>query len=348
MATIEKRKLKTRTTYRVKVRLNGTTETASFDKLTDAKRWGQEVEAAIRLNKHFKSDSAKKYSVSDMIEKYRSEILPTVPSGKNKEAQLTWWKEQLGHIKLINLSTPMVSQCKDKLLKEVISGDNATRSISTVLRYLATFSNVIEIAIREWEWMRDNPFGKLKKLKASPSRIRCLSDEERANLLQACEANNMLYTIVVLALSTGMRKQEILTLTWDDIDLIRGRAVLQKTKNGDKRGIPLTGRAMELIRGLSKVRSLRTNLLFPCKDFMDSLDIRTPWRKALKEAGIEDFHFHDLRHSAASYLAMNGATLNEIAEVLGHKSIQMSKRYVHFAETHTTKVVESMNQRLFG
>jgi integrase len=78
------------------------------------------------------------------------------------------------------------------------------------------------------------------------------------------------------------------------------------------------------------------------------IDLRTPWETALKNAGIEDFRFHDLRHSAASYLAMNGASLAEIAEVLGHKTLQMVRRYAHLSEAHTTNVVASMNEKIFG
>ena len=78
------------------------------------------------------------------------------------------------------------------------------------------------------------------------------------------------------------------------------------------------------------------------------MDLRAPWMAAMKKAEIEDFNFHDLRHSAASYLAMNGASLAEIAEVLGHKTLQMVKRYAHLSEAHTTSVVASMNSKIFG
>ena len=78
------------------------------------------------------------------------------------------------------------------------------------------------------------------------------------------------------------------------------------------------------------------------------MDLRNPWEKALKKAEITDFRFHDLRHSAASYLAMNGATPGEIAAVLGHKTLQMVKRYAHLSEAHTASVVASMNARIFN
>ena len=96
------------------------------------------------------------------------------------------------------------------------------------------------------------------------------------------------------------------------------------------------------------MRRIDTRLLFPDKSGKNPIQLRTPWRKALKEAEIENFKFHDLRHSAASYLAMSGPSLAEIAEVLGHKTLQMVKRYSHLSEQHTANVVSRMNERIFG
>ena len=139
-----------------------------------------------------------------------------------------------------------------------------------------------------------------------------------------------------------------MTLRWSDIDLGRGLIILQETKNDKRRVLALVGHAAELVRERGRVRRLDTDLLFP--SFVNPhkpVDLRFPWEAALKQAGIEDFRWHDLRHSAASYLAMNGATLAEIAEVLGHKTLQMVKRYVRLSEAHTAKVVEAMNKRIF-
>ena len=113
--------------------------------------------------------------------------------------------------------------------------------------------------------------------------------------------------------------------------------------------MPLVSHAKELLLALSKVRQLNTNLVFFSEVKPTApVFIRTPWGKALKEAGIENFKFHDLRHTAASYLAMNGASLAEIAAVLGHKTLQMVKRYVHISNPHTASVVAKMNKKIFG
>ena len=162
--------------------------------------------------------------------------------------------------------------------------------------------------------------------------------------------------MVVLALSTGMRQGEIMSLTWDNVDLNQGRITLYETKNDEIRVVPLANKALDLLKEHSKVRNPETDLLFPGKPipkedggvFYKPIDLRAPWLAALKKADIQDFRFHDLRHSAASYLAMNGASMAEIAEVLGHKTIQMVKRYAHLSEAHTAGVVASMNEKIFG
>ena len=123
---------------------------------------------------------------------------------------------------------------------------------------------------------------------------------------------------------------------------------LHETKNGERRVLPLVGHALELIKQLSKVRHLNCNLVFPGKNLKNPVDLRTPFANALRRADIHNFRWHDLRHSCASYLAMNGASLAEIAEVLGHKTLSMVKRYSHLSEAHTSKVVSRMNEAIFG
>lgn len=124
---------------------------------------------------------------------------------------------------------------------------------------------------------------------------------------------------------------------------------LRETKNGDMRGVPLTGKALALVKEHARIRRrLDTPLLFPGANPAKPVDLRAPWLAALKKASIQDFRFHDLRHSAASYLAMNGASLNEIAAVLGHKTLAMVQRYAHLSESHKAGVVERMNSAIFG
>jgi integrase len=192
---------------------------------------------------------------------------------------------------------------------------------------------------------------KISNLPEPRGRIRYLSDEERERLLEASKAsaNPSLHTLIVLALSTGARYGELIKLCWEDIDWGRKVITLHNTKNKERRLLPLMHYALELMEVRHKTRNIDSDLVFPApSNFMRPWNSRTSWISVLKKANIEDFRFHDLRHSCASYLAMNGASLAEIAEVLGHKTLAMVRRYAHLSEAHTAKVVQSMNERIFG
>lgn len=363
MASIRKRKNKNGTTsYRVEVRLKGfPPQRATFSRLTDARIWGQQTESAIRENRYFKTAESRKHTFAELIDRYNKDVIPLKPEwAKGQQSQLIWWKEKLGSYVLGDVTPSRIIECRDTLLNEK-TNRGLKREPATVVRYLSALSHAFTVAVNEWEWLDDNPMRKVKRPKESKGRVRFLSDDEningvvlkgeRSRLLEACEksSNKYLYPVVVLALSTGMRQGEIMNLQWSDVGIKTGSIILHETKNGERRRVPLTGKALYLLSGLSKVRGIKTKLLFPSNTNKERpVDLRRPWLDALQEAGIYDFRFHDLRHSAASYLAMNGASLSEIAEVLGHKTLQMVKRYTHLSEAHTTSVVASMNSKIFG
>lgn len=362
MASIRKRTNKDgSTSYRVDVRLKGfSPQRATFSRLTDAKKWAQHTESAIREGRYFKTAEARKHTFADLADRYIRDALPKKsPTAKKiQTAQIQWWKKQIGDRTLADVTSSVITEYRDKLLTgETKRG--TIRSPATVNRYMAALSHCFTVAVNEWEWMEDSPMRKVKKPTEPRGRVRFLSDDEtvsgklvegeRTRLLKACQksSNPYLYPVVVLALSTGMRQGEIMGLTWDAVDLHQGRITLTETKNGEIRVVPLVGKALELLK--SHPRRIDTPLLFPGKvKKFSPMDLRAPWLEALKAAQIDDFRFHDLRHSAASYLAMNGASLAEIAEVLGHKTLQMVKRYSHLSEAHTAGVVSRMNERIFG
>jgi integrase len=356
MANIEKRISKDgKTSYRVKIRLKGSpSQSATFERLTDAKKWVQQTESAIREGRHFKTTEAKRHTLTELIDRYCQDVLPNKKSAKDQKQQLGWWKAELGSYTLADITPSLLAEYRDKLGRE-ITVRNKPRSPASVVRYMAALSHAFTVAVNEWGWLEDSPMRKVTKPREPRGRVRFLSDDERARLLNACKksTNPYLYTVVVMALSTGMRQGEIMGLTWDAVDLNLGRAILHETKNGERRAVAITGHALDLVIELSKVRRIGCNLLFPAKENaphkpQKPMDLRSPWESAVKKAELHDFHFHDLRHSAASYLAMNGASLAEIAEVLGHKTLQMVKRYAHLSEGHTARVVASMNDKIFG
>ena len=198
--------------------------------------------------------------------------------------------------------------------------------------------------------MESNPVLKISKPSEPVGRVRYLDDDERTRLLAQCRVSRcqILYTVVVLALSTGARKGELLGLRWGDVDLKRGVFTFRKTKNGSDRIIPVTGHALDQLREYAKVRRIDSPFVFPNPPGNKPACIETAWLGAVDRAGLSDFRFHDLRHSAASYLAVNGASLLDIAHVLGHKSLSMTQKYAHLSESHTRGVVERMNRAVFG
>lgn len=352
MANIEKRINTTGDiSFRVKVRLKGfPPQHATFERLTDAKRWAQQTEAAIREGRYFKTTEAKRHTLSETITRYIKQVFPNKPkSERDQLTQLNWWLQNLGSYTLADVTPALIAEYREKL-SQGITTRGKLRTPATVNRYLAILSHVFTITVKEWGWCDENPLRKVSKMKEPRGRVRFLSEEERARLLSACKENEnpYLYIVVVLALSTGARRMEILGLRWKDVDLNRGVITLHETKNGERRILPLVGHALELMQQHAKIRLLNSELVFPSYNFKNPMDIRTPWETLLKRAEISDFRFHDLRHSAASYLAMNGASLAEIAEVLGHKTLQMVKRYAHLSEAHTSKVVARMNERIFS
>jgi len=341
--------------YRAEVRLKGhPAQRATFARLTDARRWAQATESAIREGRHFKTTEAKRRTVAELVDRYVREVCPHKKDGAHQARQLAWWKEQIGAYALADVTPALIAEYRDHRAAQATPRGERT-SPATVVRYLAVLSHAFTVAVKEWGWLDDNPARKVTKPKEPRGRVRFLDDAERARLLEACKASASpdLYPAVVLALSTGGRQQEILGLRWPQIDLARKVATLHETKNGERRVLPLAGPALELLKARAKVRRLDTDLVFPGRKrqadgSIKPVDLRTPFETALKVAGVEGFRWHDLRHTAASYLAMNGASLAEIAEVLGHKSLAMVKRYAHLSDAHVAGVVERMNARMFG
>ncbi len=326
MATIEKRTTKDgKTRYRALVRLKGMPpQSATFERKTDALRWVQDTESAIRDGRHFKTSEAKRHTLAEAIDRYLAEVMPRKPgSAADQTQQLRWWKTEIGCRVLADVNSVLIAEYRNRLATEILperKKDKATdspapatrtRGPATVNRYLAALSHVFTIAIREWGWLHDHPMASVDRMKEPAGRVRFLSDDERTRLLAACQdsASPLLYPMVVLALSTGMRRDEARCLRWQQVDLKRGVILVGKTKNGQPKGVPLTNRAHKLIKGLHDQKGNGV-FVFPNPDGSRPIDIRSAWEKARERAEIKDFHFHDLRHSTASYLAMDGASLD--------------------------------------
>lgn len=373
MAVIEKRETKDgKDQYRVKIRLKGfPPQTATFARIADAKKWAQQTESAIREGRHFKTTESKKHTLGALIDRYIRDVLPRKQKSQKKQtAQLQWWKEQLGSYLLADITPALIGEKRDELSSGT-TYRGTQRSPATVVRYLSALSHALSVAVKEWGWLEDSPMRKVSKLKESRGRVRFLDEQEKERLLQACKesSTSALYPVVMLAISTGMRYGEIMNLTWTDVDFPRKRVILQETKNGERRAVPVAGQALELLCQLEKKRRIDTQLLFPkvklqkgatpdasfqerdldrVQKVQKPIQLRSAWTTALKKAQIENFRFHDLRHCAASYLAMSGASLADIAEILGHKTLAMVKRYAHLSDSHKHSVIDRMNKNFLG
>jgi integrase len=284
------------------------------------------------------------HTLTDVITRYIGEVLPhkrpaTIP---DQVRQLRWWQTHLGHYLLTDITPALVVEHRNILTQG--------RANATVNRYLAVLSHAFTVAVKEWQWCADNPVRKVSKPKEPRGRVRFLADDERERLLAACQTsrNKHLYAITVLALATGARRGELLNLRWADVDVKRGMLTFHQTKNGERRAVPLTGYALEVLTQHAQGRRLDTPLVFSDSTGTRPVGIREAFEWAVKRAEIANFRFHDCRHCAASYLAMSGASLAEIAEVLGHKTLAMVKRYAHLSEAHTAGVVARMNAAIFG
>ena len=223
-----------------------------------------------------------------------------------------------------------------------------TVSAWTVRNELTVLRHMLRLAHKKWGYLDREPDIELPK--APTGRTRFLGKEEIERLLLACAQlrNQHLVSIVTMAIHTGMRKSEILGLKWERIDLAKdlgfnARITLYETKNGEPRGVPLSRAAIAALTALELDPDKREGTVFKRKNGSDWGQIRTGFEKAVERAGLSDFRFHDLRHTCASHLAMQGRPLKDIQEVLGHKSFSMTLRYAHLSPSHLLTAVESLD-----
>jgi len=350
MANIEKRIAKNgKVSYRVKVRLKGyPAQSETFPNLSMAKNWATRMEARIKEGLHLTVIESKRHTLAELIDLYDRRILSARSNNSRyPRSHLRVWRELMGDYSLASITPALIIKTRERIAD--IETNNKKKSQSTLNRYLAALSVVLSYAVRELEWLEVNPVSKVSKLPEPRGRVRYLSDTEREKLLYAAKEskNPYIYPVILLGITTGARKMEIMGLRWSDVDLFAQRAVLHDTKNGERRGLPLVEPALTELKKLYATRR-KSEFVFPSRDGMQPFDIKRGWDAVINAAGIEDFHFHDLRHTCASYLAMNGATMGEIAAVLGHKTLQMTKRYAHLSDEHSQSVVEKMTTKIFG
>lgn len=365
MATIQKRKNEDgTTTYRVMIRLKGyTPESASFARLTDARAWARDTETDMKAGRYF--GVAKRKSLGDLFDKYEAAASGRLKSWDGVKRRLDWWRAQAGDESLDSITPARIAEWRDKLLATPKQNGGGQRSGADVNRAIAALSSAMAHGVKELGWIERNPCERVTKQKEAGGRTRFLTDEELPRLLDAVRASPDpdLLLAVMLALTTGARSGEILDLRWSQIDFQRRSIALRQgeTKNGAGRALPLSGEVVELLQVRNKVRKIDDDRVFPPSDGCKTLDLRRPWKAALIAVGIDvrevtykgrkpsatsDFRWHDLRHTAASYLTMEGVSAIELARVLGHKTLAMSLRYSHLAPDRVTALGDKLAARI--
>jgi len=292
----------------------------SFHDKRTAEQWARSVEAEIDQGRFIVATGAQKMTLQQVIHRYIRDVVPTMKGARDDTIRLNALAlRTIARYSLANLTPERVAEYRDQRLGEVRPG--------TVLRELAYLSSIINHARREWGLHIQNPIQAVRKPASPAGRSRILSADEQVRLLEALEptGRRSIWTkpIAALALETGMRRGELLSLTWDRIDLTRQTAYLSTTKNGMARVVPLSTAAVRQLMTLQ--RAADNESVFPVKYFT----FDAAFKRAVKRAGITDLRFHDLRHTAITNMAGKLPNIIELSAVSGHKSLAMLKRYYH-------------------
>ena len=367
MPTIRDRGKPGKGRFQVQVRMAGfPARTASFPTKRLAERWAVTIEAEMVEGKHFRNVEARRRTLGEAIDKYLETELAKkrTPAKAMHGFTLPWWKARAGSIKMADITAPLIVDLRDKLAREpyrrakanakrptIKTGQAAPeykRTPSTVDRYLECLGHVLTVARKEWHWISHNPMDGVSKLSKRKGRVRYLNTDERDALLRETRKDVRLHLLVVLALSTAARAGELVRhLLWRDVDLSEGRLLFRETKNAEPRPVWLHGEALRLLKDHAKVRRIDNDHVFPGASGVGIYDYSDPFKAACKAAGLVDFRFHDLRHTAATYLAMEGATEAQLRAIGGWKS-GVVKQYVHIASSDAKDVMARMNKKHLG
>ena len=241
----------------------------------------------------------------------------------------------------------MISQITTKVIAEYRNMRLKSVKPATVYQDLALLRRMFNVAIKEWEWCKDNPVSRLSfSVGNRNARDRWLTLEEEKMLLEKATNPDWLRSLLMVALHTGMRRGEILDLRWQNVDLLKRLIRIVKSKNGEKRTIPMSNTLVDLFKGMN-VRDISGGV-FP----ISKSSVRHAFDKVVEKASLEDFRFHDLRHTFATRLVQNGVDVFKVKELLGHKTITMTMRYAHHYPESLRSSVEVLdncyNSATFG
>jgi len=331
MATVTKR---ANGKWQAKVRRYGMPPLSRvFRRRVDADAWAKTQESEFDRGVWKDRTTADATTLYALLDAYMREVAPLKRGADVEVLRIrTMQRDDLSRYKLTSLTPIVLAEWRDQRLAAGAAG-------ATVNRELGLLSAVLNWGRKELMLQMDNPVAAIRRPPQGRARDRRFEGEEEKKLLQALSdhpgkvhgkrragnyrvgtRNPWIRPLVELAIATAMRRGELLSLMWDDIDFDRRTAHLEHTKNGDARTVPLSSRALKILEDLPRSKD---GQVFPIT--IDSL--KKAWDRACHRAGLEDFHFHDLRHVATTRLSEKLPNLIELAAVTGHKDLRMLKRY---------------------
>ncbi|WFP48490.1 site-specific integrase [Methylomonas sp. EFPC3] len=293
--------------------------TKSFGTKAEAQTWARQIEAEIDRGNYsapapIETDGT---TLRDLLCRYLELITPKKKGAIHEGHRVkSWINSPIANKPLAEIKSSDFAKWRDERLGKELSPN-------TVRLDLAVISNVYSIARTEWGFESlANPIKLIKLPKLPNGRTRRLTPEELRKLIQALEYTQEVHQIVQLAVETGMRRSELLGMTWENVDTAKRVVLLPDTKNGDSREVPLSSRALEV---LNSVGVKTEGPVFTTKP--DS--VSQAFSRACKRANLKDLRFHDLRHEATSRLFEKGLNTMEVSAITGHKTLSMLKRYTH-------------------
>ncbi len=288
----------------------------SFINKPDAEKWARSVEIEIDRGTYINADYAQKTLFKEILQKYLDDVAPNMRSADNQIIRVKkLMKHPIAEVNMANLSPKHMADYRDERLKAI--------KPNTVIRELAILSSVINHARREWGLNIINPVTMIKKPSSTQGRDRILNDEELGRLFIELEKISPWYKpLAEFALETAMRRGELMALVWANVNFEKSVAFLPLTKNGDSRYVPLSMKAIKILKLLPRDIEGR---VFP----LNKGTVSILFLRAARRAKIEDIHFHDLRHMALTNLSFKFTNILELASISGHRELKMLQRYVH-------------------
>lgn len=334
-------------------------EYKTFDTKTEAKVWATDIENKMKQGTYKKNDVENLAgqqtikTVGDLIKYFEENEAPNRYSYYEKyKVMYEWWTDKIGNIDCSDLTPAILSDCKRKLIKEdaikPLKG-RKTRGDSTINKYLMALSAILTFGKKEYHLWKMNPMHDVDKRKLPDLRIRFASKDEIEKIKKGTRASSYrLYVFVLIAMTTGGRYNEVRHIKVENIDFKDYRIHYLNTKNNTNRGVPINKKLAIKIKALMRISNIQSGYIFLNDKKTKLAYLKGEFEKVIKDLGIEDFRFHDLRHTAASYLLMAGATIIELMEIFGWKSQAMVRRYAHLSKTHTSNLMNKVSSDILN